>query len=176
VSDAATGPNAAPRPDATPGPDAAAGNESGLVPVVSPSVPAVPAGGDLVAPDPGSWDLDLAAATLSMDTGDTEQLFEALGGKLERILGARVQIQREGGFRRKHRIGRIVVDTGEGRLEATRSRTGPVFLLVHAVRGITLQTAEISADDWLARLVAMVGQEASRSGDVRSALGRLLET
>jgi hypothetical protein len=125
---------------------------------------------------PGSWDLDMAAATLSMDTGDTDALFEALGGKLERILGTRVQIQREGGFPRRHRIGKIVVDTGEGRLEAARSRTGPVFLLVHAVRGITLQTAEITAEDWLARLVAMVGREASRSSEVRSALGRLLDT
>jgi hypothetical protein len=140
-------------------------------------VPAA-AGDALVAPSelPGSWDLDMAAATLNMDTGDTDQLFEALGGKLERILGSRVQVQREGGLRRRHRIGRIVVDTGEGRLEATRSRTGPVFLQVHAVRGITLQTAEITADDWLGRLVAMVGREASRSQDVRSALGRLLDT
>jgi hypothetical protein len=135
-----------------------------------------PLPGGLAPPDqPGSWDLDLAAASLSMDTGDTDQLFEALGGKLERILGSRVQVQREGGFRRRHRVGRIIVDTGEGRLEATRSRVGPVFLLVHAVRGITLQTAEISADDWLARLVAMVGQEASRSNDVRSALSRILD-
>jgi hypothetical protein len=163
--------------DATSSPDPVTGDSSALVPMAPPSVPAVPDGpGDLVAPDPGSWELDMAAATLTMDTGDTDQLFEALGGKLQRILGARVQIQREGGFRRQHRIGRIVVDTGEGRLEATRSRTGPVFLLVHAVRGITLQTAEISADDWLARLVAMVGQEASRSRDVRSALSRLLDS
>ena len=125
---------------------------------------------------PGSWELDMAAATLTMDTGDTDALFEALGGKLERILGSRVQVQREGGFRRRHRIGKIVVDTGEGRLEAARSRTGPVFLLVHAVRGITLQTAEITAEDWLARLVAMVGREASRSKDVHSALGRMLDT
>jgi hypothetical protein len=145
-----------------------------------PTPPAVPAGGgadDLALPDAGgSWALDLAAATLNMDTADTDALFEALGSKLERILGTRVQIQRDGGFRRKHRIGKIVVDTGEGRLEATRSRTGPVFLLVHAVRGITLQTAEIAADEWLDRLVAMVGKEAVRSNDVRSALGRLLDT
>jgi hypothetical protein len=117
----------------------------------------------------------MAAATLNMDTGDTDQLFEALGAKLQRILGTRVQVQREGGFRRKHHIGRIVVDTGEGRLEATRSRTGPVFLLVHAVRGITLQTTEIDADAWLARLVAMVGKEASRSGEVRTSLSKLLD-
>jgi hypothetical protein len=123
----------------------------------------------------GSWALDIAAATLTMDTSDTDALFEALGGKLQRILGTRVQVQREGGFRRRHRISKIVVDTGEGRLEAVRSRTGPVFLFVHAVRGITLQTSEVAADDWLERLVAMVGQEASRSNDVRTALGRLLE-
>jgi hypothetical protein len=136
-----------------------------------------PAALDLSALEPsGSWGLDMAAATLDIDTGDTEQLFEALGGKLERILGRRVQIQREGGFRRKHHIAKIVVDTGDGRLEAARSRTGPVFLLVHAVRGITLQTAEISADDWLGRLVEMVGREATRSDEVRTSLSKLLDT
>jgi hypothetical protein len=145
------------------------------VPGVAP-LPAEVGPDALAVPEPGSWELDMAAASLTIDTEDTDALFEALGGKLQRILGSRVQVQREGGLRRRHRIGRIVVDTGEGRLEATRSRTGPVFLLVHAVRGITLQTAEIDADDWLARLVAMVGQEASRSNDVRNALGRLLDT
>jgi hypothetical protein len=133
---------------------------------------AVPAG----AGPAGSWDLDLAAASLRIDTGDTEAFFEALGNKLARILGSRVQVQREGGLRRNKRVARIVVDTGAARLEATRARTGPVFLAVHAVRGITLQTAEIGADEWLDRLVALVRDEATRSNDVRNALGRILES
>ncbi len=126
-------------------------------------------------PPSGSWDLDLAAASLQIDTSDTDQLFEALGAKLERILGRRVQIRRGGGLRRRQRVERIIVDTGEARLEAVRERTGPVFLAVHAVRGITLQTTEIDADEWLQRLVSLVGQESARSSDVRSALGGLLE-
>jgi hypothetical protein len=43
------------------------------------------------------------------------------------------------------------------------------------VRGITLQTVEITADEWLERLVALVGAESARSSDVRSALSGLLE-
>lgn len=124
----------------------------------------------------GSWGLDMAAASLRIDTTDTETLFEALGNKLERILGTRAQVSREGGFLRRQRVRRIVVDTGFGRLEAVRSRTGPVFSAAHAVRGITLKTTEISADEWLDHLVAAVGQEAARSNDVRNALGRLLDT
>ncbi len=142
------------------------------LPVPAPA-PAPPA---LSAPAPsGSWDLDLAAASLRMDTGDTDSLFEALGAKLTRILGPRAEIQRERGLKRHPKIARIVVDVGGDRLEATRARTGVTWLAVHAVRGITLQTTEITADDWIDRLVRLVGQEAARSSDVRTALGGLLE-
>jgi hypothetical protein len=170
VSDAGAG-------SAGPDPRPTAADDPHLPATTAAGVPAVPAGTDLGVPDPaGSWGLDMAAATLRIDTGDTDALFEALGNKLQRILGPRAQVQREGGLRRNKRIAKIVVDTGAGRLEATRGRTGPVFLSVHAVRGITLQTAEIPADAWLEQLVAMVGDEASRSAEVRNALGQLLDS
>jgi hypothetical protein len=123
----------------------------------------------------GSWDLDLAAASLRMDTGDTDQLFQALGEKLERILPRRVEIRRGGGLLRRQRVDKISVDAGDNRLEAVRGRSGPVFLTTHTVRGIALQSSEISADDWLERLVVVVGAESARSNDVRTALGKLLE-
>lgn len=116
----------------------------------------------------------MAAASLRLDTDDTDSLFEALGTKLARILGTRVRVERDG-FRRRGKVTHVVVDTAEGRLEATRGRSGPVFLAVRAVRGITLQSSEIGVDDWLARLTSMVREEASRSSDVRSALGQLLD-
>lgn len=124
----------------------------------------------------GSWDLDLAAASLRIDTADTDGFFEALGAKLERILGARARVERQGMLRRNKRVTRIVVDTGAGRLEAQRSPHGPVFRSAHAVRGITLRTSEVTADEWLDRLVTIVRDEAVRSNDVRYALGRLLES
>lgn len=134
------------------------------------------AGSDLAAPETGSWDLDLAAASLRIDTADTDEMFESLGAKLERILGGRVQVTREGGLRRKSkRVAKIVVDAGGTRLEAARSRVGPSFSEAHAVRGITLRTHEISAEEWLDRLVALVRAEAAGSSDVRGALGRMLE-
>ena len=137
------------------------------------SLPAVPDAPELPA---GSWDLDLAAASLRIDTADSDALFEALGGKLERVLGGRVQVTRDGGLRRRSkRVVKIVVDAGGTRLEAARSRVGPSFSEAHAVRGITLRTHEISADEWLDRLVALVQAEAAGSSDVRGALGRLLE-
>ncbi len=137
----------------------------------------VPQPGSIAPPAPvGSWDLDLAAASLRIDTGDTDALFEALGGKLERILGGRAQVTREGGLRRRsRRVVKIVVDAGGTRLEASRSRAGASFSEAHAVRGITLRTAELAADEWLDRLVAAVEAESTRSADVRAALGRMLE-
>ncbi|MHB1928298.1 MAG: hypothetical protein ACYDEN_07605 [Acidimicrobiales bacterium] len=122
-----------------------------------------------------SWDLDVAAAMLRTDTADVDSLLDVLGAKLERILGSRAQVQRDSGFRRSKRVAKIVVDAGGNRLEATRNRTGPSFCDVHAVRGITLRTTEITADEWLDRLVELVKAEAGRSNDVRTALGRLLE-
>ncbi|MDA8062164.1 MAG: hypothetical protein M0T80_06980 [Actinomycetota bacterium] len=126
----------------------------------------------------GSWDLDVAAASLRIETSDTDVLFESLGDKLERILGGRVKVtrEREGGMRRRtKRVTRIVVDAGGTRLEAARSRVGPSFSEAHAVRGITLRTHEITAEEWLERLVALVRVEAAGSSDVSSALGRLLQ-
>ena len=125
--------------------------------------------------EPAGWDLDVAAAMLRADTADVDNLLDVLGDKLERILGRRVQVQRESGFRRSKRVAKIVVDAGGKRLEASRGRAGATFGEVHAVRGITLRTTEISAEDWLDRLVELVKAEAGRSGDVRAALGRLLE-
>ena len=123
----------------------------------------------------GSWDLDLAAASLRIDTDDIDQMFQALGDKLERILGARARIVRGGGLLRRQRVDRITVDTTDGRLEAVRGRSGPEFLVVHAVRGITLQTSRIEAGEWLQQLVRLVGQESARSADVRAALSGMLE-
>ena len=126
----------------------------------------------------GSWDLDVAAASLRIETSDTDVLFESLGDKLERILGGRVKVtrEREGGMRRRtKRVTRIVVDAGGTRLEAARSRVGPSFSEAHAVRGITLRTHEITAEEWLERLVALVRVEAAGSSDVSGALGRLLQ-
>lgn len=125
--------------------------------------------------EPAGWDLDVAAAMLRADTADVDNLLDVLGDKLERILGRRVQVQRESGFRRSKRVAKIVVDAGGKRLEASRGPEGATFREVHAVRGITLRTTEISAEDWLDRLVELVKAEAGRSGDVRAALGRLLE-
>lgn len=146
---------------------------------VVPAVPAAPESSELAVPElpeAGSWGLDLAAASLRIDTDDTDVMFESLGAKLERILGGRVQVTREGGLRRRSkRVAKIVVDAGGTRLEAARSRVGPSFSEAHAVRGITLRTHEISAEEWLERLVALVRAEAAGSSEVRGALGRLLE-
>lgn len=147
-------------------PDASGGE---IEPVPASPLPSLPG-------PAGSWDLDLAAASLRMDTGDTDALFEALGDKLERILGSRAQVTREGGFRRRtKRVVKIVVDAGAARLEAARGRAGASFSEAHAVRGITLRTTELAAEEWLDRLVAIVEAEAARSNDVRTALGRMLE-
>ncbi len=135
-----------------------------------------PAPGAMVPAETDPWALDLAAATLRLDSGDTDTLFEALGSKLERILGEAARIQREGGFRRRHRVGKIVVDLDGERLEAVRTASGPTFLSVHAVRGVTLKTEEIGADEWLGRLNHLVGRAAVRSATVRDALSGLLDS
>jgi hypothetical protein len=109
-----------------------------------------------------------------MEIGDIDQFFQALGNKLERILGTQVRVQR-GGRLRRQRVDKISVDAGELGLEAARGNRGPVFRATHVVRGIVLQTAEISADEWLDRLVTLVRAEAERSNNVRAALARLLE-
>ena len=166
---------------ATPGAVAPGAVVPGAVGPAAPGavVPAAPESSELAVPElpeAGSWGLDLAAASLRIDTDDTDVMFESLGAKLERILGGRVQVTREGGLRRRSkRVAKIVVDAGGTRLEAARSRVGPSFSEAHAVRGITLRTHEISAEEWLERLVALVRAEAAGSSEVRGALGRLLE-
>lgn len=130
---------------------------------------------DAALPAEPGWALDLAAATLRIEGGDADALLDGLGAKLERILGRRASIERRGGLRRRNHVGKITVDLDGERLEAVAARTGPTFLAVHVVRGVSLKTEEIGADEWVSRLVTLVGREAERSASVREALGQVLD-
>lgn len=122
----------------------------------------------------GSWELDVTAASLQIDAADSDSLFETLGAKLGRILPQLVEIERSGLFKNKAVV-KISVHNGEDLLEATKDKRGPVFKSIHQVRGITLSTSEVPADQWLERVMATVRAEAQRNAKVREALSGLVE-
>lgn len=181
---------AVPRPNAEPAqggltgsaPDQALSVPAAVPPAPTPAVstPAAapfPTVASMEVPGPaGSWDLDVAAAMVRSEGSDVDRLFDVLGEKLARILPSRVQLEREGSrLRRSQRVRKIVVDAGDERLEASRERQGPAFRVAHAVRGITLRTEEVALDAWLELLIQVVSREATKSDEVRTSLGRLLD-
>jgi len=120
-------------------------------------------------------DLDLLAASLRADSSDLGALAESLAAKLEEALPGRTRVERRrsGVFGPKV-VSRIVVDTGERRLEL-RATSGAFEMLSSRVSGgIVLKSEPLETDAWLAALGEALAAEARRSETTRQALERLL--
>jgi hypothetical protein len=121
-------------------------------------------------------DIDLLAASLRADAGDTSAFVEALAVKLEEALpnGVRVERRREGMFGPKL-VRRISVDAGDLRLELRRGDRDAIQTSCSRVSGgITLKTEAVDTDAWLQALGGALATQAQRSQTTRQALERLL--
>ena len=120
-------------------------------------------------------DIDLVAASLRADAGDTGAFVEALALKLEEALpgGVSVERRRDGMFGPK-RVRRIAVEAGGRRLEL-RAEGGSVQTgCARLSGGIVLKTEEMSTDEWLRALGETLTVQARNSQTTRQALERLL--
>jgi hypothetical protein len=121
-------------------------------------------------------DIDLLAASLRADAGDTGAFAETLAAKLEEALPSRTKVKRarRGMFGPKV-VRAIAVDYGGERLELTRSEAYEVQTWRSRVSGgIVLKSEPIETDEWLQALGQALATEAQRSAQTRQALERLL--
>jgi hypothetical protein len=125
-----------------------------------------------MAPD---VDLDLLAASLRADRSDLGAFVEGLAAKLEDVLPGRVRVERRrAGMRRPKLVRRIVVDSGDRRLELRASYASIETLSSRLSGGIVLKSERLDIDAWLAALGEALAAEAGRSEQTRQALERLL--
>ncbi len=120
-------------------------------------------------------DLDLLAASLRADASDLNAFVEGLATKLEEALpgSARVERRRSGMLGPKV-VKRIIVDTGDRRLEL-RAGDGSIETFSSKLSGgIVLKSEQLETDAWLAALGEALATEAGRSEKTRQALERML--
>lgn len=131
-------------------------------------------------PDEPGLAVDLLAAQLRADAGDTETFFAVLVAKLRDALGERVRVQQAGrGLRRRPAavtgVEVDLTDAGEGLvLRAERVASGVQCSVARPVRGIVLSNRPLPMAEWLDLLVKGLAEQAGRSQQTRDALGGLL--
>lgn len=134
-----------------------------------------PAGDGLPGPE-----VDMLAAQLRADAGDTDTFFTVLVDKLRDALGGRVTVQQRGrGMRRRApEITAVAVDlteAGDGvLLRAERLSSGIRCTAARPVRGIVVSNRPVSMAEWLQMLATGLSEQAGRSEATRQALGELL--
>ena len=99
-------------------------------------------------------DFDVRAAWLRRFSADAEGNFNAFALRLKEALPERVSIQEERGFFSKGRPAAVTIELGDSRytLALQRARLKASVSLV--VRGIALNTREVSPPEWFAKLDA----------------------
>ena len=120
--------------------------------------------------------IEMLAASLRADAGDTLAFMEALAAKLGGALPHRVRVERGGGlFSRAHPVRLIAVNLGEWEYLVTAESSGMLAAArTHAVRGIALKSEPVALDQWIEELSAGLADLARASLQDRMALQRLL--
>ncbi|MGC8498049.1 MAG: hypothetical protein ACP5OV_00915 [Acidimicrobiales bacterium] len=120
-------------------------------------------------------DLALAASALRANATDVQVLLRALVDGLADALGERLQTTVTGGHLRKssdYRSVRIAV--GDEHFEALVDGASLRCVIAHLSGGIRIRSETLAPDEWIDRLVASLGSEATRSDSARRALEQLV--
>ena len=124
---------------------------------------------------PPDADLDAVVASLHADASDVNVFFQVLAAKLSDSMPGAVQLAREGGmFKKDHPVKRITVNTGDDVLEAELAHGAITAQHAHAVRGIRLRTEQLGFDEWLRRLVEVLGKQSQNNAAASAALRSLV--
>jgi hypothetical protein len=120
-------------------------------------------------------DLDLLAASLRADAGDTAAFLEALAARLEGALPGQVEVERKGRLLGgAKRVRRIVVRLGDSNYEVQSDGGALVARRRSVVRGIALKSEDLAVDAWIDGLSRDLLSLAQSSERGRAALERLL--
>jgi hypothetical protein len=122
----------------------------------------------------GSYDLSLAVAQLSADSGDLRIMLRVLIGQLADALGDRLHVERAGRFRKSGEITSVRVTLGDDTLEA--QVVGPTVrcTIGHSSGGIRIRSQQVAMDEWLTKLLGALQAEAAHSEQARQALEHIV--
>ncbi|MGO8872721.1 MAG: hypothetical protein ACLQPH_15210 [Acidimicrobiales bacterium] len=116
-------------------------------------------------------DLELAAASLRADSSDVRILVKVLADQLADALGSRLEVKRAGGLLRKsEEVRSLRISLGDDQFDTQVDGESLQCSIGHSSGGIRIRSEKVGVDEWLARLLAGLQDEAGRSQSVRRAL------
>jgi hypothetical protein len=120
-------------------------------------------------------DLDLLAASLRADAGDTAAFLDALAARLEGAFPGQVEVERKGRlFGGAKHARRIAVRLGDSHYEIAGDGGALVARRRNVVRGIALKSEDLAVEAWIENLSRDLIALAESSERDRLALERLL--
>jgi len=122
----------------------------------------------------GSYDLSLAVAQLSANSGDLHIMLKVLVGQLADALGDRLQVERAGRFRKSDEIKLVRVTLGDDTLEAQVDGPTVRCTIGHSSGGIRIRSEQVGMDEWLTKLLGALQIEATHSEQARQALEQIV--
>ena len=123
----------------------------------------------------GSYDLNLAAATLRANSSDVHSLVKALFDELRDTLGDRLLLQRGSGrVRKSDEITSLRATLGTDQFEAVVDGGSLRCTVGHFSGGIRIRSESIDVEGWLVRLLAALQAEAQHSDSARRALEKIV--
>jgi hypothetical protein len=127
-----------------------------------------------VSDDP-SFDLEVAAASLTGGTSDLRALLKALASQLADPLGERLRVQRSGGLLRKSdEVKSLSATIGNEHFEASVSGATVSCVIAKSSGGIRIRSETVGMDEWLRRLLQALQAEAAHSESARLALEKIV--
>jgi hypothetical protein len=120
-------------------------------------------------------DLELATTALLADNHDVRNLLKLLARQLAGTLGARVDVQRQGGLLRKsEEVRRLRVRIGDEEFLADVDKQQVTTTIGHDSGGIRIRTERVSTQEWLTRLLGQLQKEAVSNQASRMAIENIV--
>ena len=121
-----------------------------------------------------SYDLSLAVAEISANSGDLGIMLKVLVGQLADALGDRLEVERAGRFRKSDEIKTVRVRLGDDTLDAKVEGHTVRCTVGHSSGGIRIRSEQVGMDEWLTKLLGALQAEAAHSEQARQALERVM--
>ena len=122
----------------------------------------------------GSFDLELAAASLRADGSDVHILVKVLADQLADALGSRLTVERAGRFRKSEEIKSLTIALGDDQFDARIDGSTLTCTIGRTSGGIRIRSEKVDIDTWLNRLLTVLKAEAATSQAVRLALENMV--
>jgi hypothetical protein len=123
----------------------------------------------------GSYDLNLAAASLRSSSSDVHLLLKALCHELADTLGARLKIQRgTGRLRKSETITSVQITMANELFEAAIEGSSLRCAVGHFSGGVRIRNESVDMDEWIIRLLGALQDEAAHSESARRALENIV--